>query len=128
MPNSPKTHEDCRKIICLFCKIKLPTKSSNKKISGALLKKVKLIKGFENFDEKDVRYPIGCCFKHYNVIYRKKSDEAHLHLPEPFDYSQHSPTKITQSTTTCKKSCIICQIGTENCGTVGHKFGAQYPA
>ena len=44
---------------------------------------------YENYELSDSRFPTGCCNQHYNVIYRKPSDKAHLYLPTPFDYSKH---------------------------------------
>ena len=126
MPRLPKTHEDFRKIICLFCNKKVnQSVQTIRRVTGKLLEKVKQIKGFENYDEKDERFPISCCSQHYNIVNRKKLDEVHLYLPQPYDYRQFSPPKITRSSTVCAQACLICDVGKQGSPVIQKGFGIK---
>ena len=67
MPTQPKTHDDFRKIVCLLCCEK---GKSTRKISAVLLDKIKDIRGFENYDSSNEKFPVACCGRCYNIINR----------------------------------------------------------
>ena len=107
MPHQAKTHDEFRKSLCLFCAKK---STSPRKITANLLEKIKVIKGYENVEISDTRFPTALCSQHYNVIYRKPLEKAHLLLPIPIDYKQYPMPRTTRSSKKCEKNCLICGV------------------
>ena len=107
-----KSHENYRAEICLFCLKKVNIKArSYKKIVGKVLAKVTSIKGYENYNGSDERFPIVCCSTCFNITNRKSPDIVHEYLPKKFDFTQLPTPRFTRSTSTCSKDCIICETG-----------------
>ena len=107
-----KTHEEFRKIVCLTC-VKKCQPRSILNITGKVLQRLKDVQGYRNYNSIDDRYPTVICSACNQTIVRKKN-EAHLHLPEPFDFTKIQLSKITRSSKTC--DCTICKVGRSGFG------------
>ena len=101
-----------RKTVCLLCVKKCQPKAL-RNISGQVLIKIKTIQSYKNYNPNDERCPSVICSSCNHIIDRKKN-EAHLYLPEPFDFTKIQLSKITRSSKTCQ--CTICQIGKSGFG------------
>ena len=101
MPNSKKTHEDCRKTVCIFC-----LKKCTRELNNQLINTIETVLQMK-LDISDSRVPKGICDTCRIALGKKKNGE-NVSLPLMF---QFETIKVRSSTREQDCDCLICQIG-----------------
>ena len=123
-PNLAKSHEQCRALICLICRLKrdhVSVISSNP--TSIVLKRVRII--FPGFDHADLSLPKAICSSCRNVLPKvaaNPQDKEKL-LPQLGSFPGFEGSG---ESTTC--TCWICNlVRNHNVGQVGNKVGNKKP-
>ena len=101
MPNASKTHDECRKSVCVVC-----MKKSDRELTVAA--KEKILQFIEpDLDFNDDRVPLGICVN--SRFQLGKLDGSIKKFPTLFNFQNISKKPSTRSSLIC--DCLICQIG-----------------
>ena len=103
MPNKAKSHEDCRKSVCVLC-LKKGDRELSDFIKGRIHKLVKI-----NINFADERVPLAICNNCRTILQKRDAGDMSVSLPAIYNFSSIVLKPMTRTSGSC--DCLICQIG-----------------
>jgi len=103
MPNHQKSHDECRKTVCILC-----FRKCKEELTRQIQEKVSKVFKRE-FDFQSPSVPTGICTTCRMKVFRWEKQETASNIPVLQDFNKIVVKTLTRTSSVC--DCLICKIG-----------------